>query len=112
MAKLKENKLKCAEKAGISPEMLDGASKGKFPNDPKLKASLVCMEMTIGFIDQSGQFQHDTIKAVTGQVLGDQGLADQIDAECAVPKSSLEETIYEHLKCLYAKSGKPNLIEW
>lgn len=70
----------------------------------------MCAAKKIGFVDENGDLQHDVLKAKAGAVLGDQKLADKLDAECALKKATVEDTVFEAVKCYFEKSGKRSVL--
>lgn len=100
----------CIKQAGVETNKIEAAKKGQFADDPKLKDYLVCIAKSIGFVDDAGALQHLVIKSKIGSVLENQDVAAKVDAECAVEKGILQETVFELAKCLYEK--KPKYLEF
>lgn len=65
------------------------------------------MAKKIGFISESGKLQHDVLKSKIGGTFGNQEVSDKLDTACAVEKATVEDTVFDGIKCYYEKSGKP-----
>lgn len=83
---------------------IEAAKKGNFEDDAKLKDYLLCVAKRIGFIDNAGVPQHSVLKAKVGGALGDQTLAEKLDAECTDKKATPQETVFNMAKCFYEKN--------
>lgn len=110
MTKLKEYRGACEKETGVDTHLIEEAKKGTFNDDPKLKSFLVCLAKKIGFIGENGEIQHDVLKTKIGATFGNQENSDKLDAACAVKKATVEDTVFESLKCYYEKTGKPILF--
>lgn len=84
--------------------MIEDAKTGAPADDPKLKTFLVCVAKKISFVDENGEINHTVVKSKLGDG------ADKLDADCAVKKATVEDTVFDSLKCYYAKTGKSLLI--
>lgn len=106
IAKITATKEACVKETSVSEQLLQDAKNGKFADDSKLKAFSVCVAKKIGFVKASGEIDHAVLKAKSEAVLGDKALANKLDADCAVTKGTVEDTVFETVKCYYDKSGK------
>lgn len=110
IAKLTVIRQSCAKESGVSAQHIDDIMSGKFADDAKLKSFMTCAAKKIGFVNAAGELQHDVLKAKSAASLGDQALADKLDAECAIKKATVEDTVFDAVKCYYEKTGKPVLV--
>lgn len=108
--KLKQGRSDCEKETGVNPQLIDDAKKGKFADDAKLKDFLVCLSKKIGFVNDKGELQHAVLIEKSTGVLGDKAQAEKLNSECAVQKSSLQDTVFDSMKCYHEKSGKPILV--
>lgn len=104
-AKLKELREICLKETQVDPQLIADAKMGKFADDAKLKTFFICVTKKLGLVSDGGEIHEDILNANAVQVLGDKALADKLQKECSAKKSTIEDTIFEKLKCYYAKSG-------
>lgn len=109
-AKLKEHRKICLDQTVVDAGKIEAARKGQFVDDAKVKDYLVCVSKRMSFLNDAGNLQHPVLKAKVGAVFEDQNLADKLDAECAVEKTTPQETIFELAKCYYEKNPKHVVI--
>ncbi|KAJ8970113.1 hypothetical protein NQ317_019659 [Molorchus minor] len=104
--KLSGHHKECITESGVDNELVSKARKGEFTEDPKLKDHLFCLAKKIGFMNDSGDIKKDVLKTKVGSVVGDDSLADKLIDQCAVKKSSPQETAYETVKCYSEKTSQ------
>lgn len=92
----------CVAESGVSEDTVKKAmTDGEFVDEPKFKAHLLCFGKKVGFQNDAGELQKDVIKAKLSTVVSDEAVVEKM-IECAVQKSTPEDTAFETAKCMHA----------
>nr|APC94272.1 odorant-binding protein 9 [Pyrrhalta aenescens] len=101
-SKLLEHGEKCYKEAGTDMEVLLKTKEGIFPDDPKLKKQLFCMNKSFGIQQENGEYNEAVMKTILKNNGADDKKADELTKKCLVKKDDPEDSALEMTKCIYS----------
>nr|CAH7744425.1 unnamed protein product [Callosobruchus chinensis] len=94
----------CLDETGATPEMVNKAMDGDFPEDSSFKELLYCMGKEQHFIDSSDMVDESKIKAAMKELVGDEALANSLVDKCLSQSGTPQDRAYNTVKCMYSQS--------
>nr|CAI5843234.1 unnamed protein product [Callosobruchus analis] len=94
----------CLDETGATPEMINQAFDGDFPEDAAFKDLLYCMGKEQHFIDASGMVDESKMKAGMTELVGDEAIANNLVDKCLGQSGTPQERAYKTVKCMYSQS--------
>ncbi|CAH1965621.1 unnamed protein product [Acanthoscelides obtectus] len=91
----------CIGDTGATPEMIDKAFEGDFPEDSTFKEMIFCMGKKEHYFDDAGVLDEDKMRNDIKEITGDEASANALVDKCLSQSGTTLDKAFNTAKCLY-----------